>query len=55
MVIADQINVAGTKFGTKPLERLLGVVTALLHRAYKLPYSNAAQTPPSLKKELAGK
>lgn len=44
----------GTKFGTKPLERLLGVVTALLHRAYKLPYSNAAQTPPSLKKELAG-
>ena len=46
---------AGTKFGTKPLERLLGVVTALLHRAYKLPYSNAAQTPPSLKKELAGR
>lgn len=51
----DLESVAGTKFGTKPLERLLGVVTALLHRAYKLPYSNAAQTPPSLKKELAGK
>lgn len=45
---------AGQKFVAKPEERLLGVVHALLHRAYKLPYSNAAEVPPSLKKELAG-
>ena len=38
----------------KPEERLLGVVHALLHRAYKLPFSNAAEVPPSLKKELTG-
>lgn len=45
---------AGQKFVAKPEERLLGVVHALLHRAYKLPFSNAAEVPPSLKKELAG-
>ena len=30
------------------------MVHALLHRAYKLPFSNAAEVPPSLRKELAG-
>lgn len=38
----------------KPEERLLAVVHALLHRCYKLPFSNAAEVPASLKRELAG-
>ena len=33
----------GSKFVPTPEERLLSVVHALLHRCYKLPYSNAAQ------------
>lgn len=34
---------AGGKFVPTPEERLLSVVHALLHRCYKLPFSNAAQ------------
>jgi trimethylamine:corrinoid methyltransferase-like protein len=33
---------AGAKFVPTPEERLLSVVHALLHRCYKLPFSNAA-------------
>ena len=32
----------GAKFVPTPEERLLSVVHALLHRCYKLPFSNAA-------------
>lgn len=39
----------------KPEERLLSVVHALLHRCYKLPYSQAADIPESLRNELTGK
>lgn len=35
-------------------ERLLAVVHALLHRCYKMPFSNNAEVHPSLKKELGG-
>lgn len=35
-----------------PEERLLSVVHALLHRCYKLPFSNAAPVPDSLRREL---
>ena len=38
----------------KPEERLLAVVHALLLRCYKLPFSNAADVPQSLKRELHG-
>ena len=39
----------------KPEERLLSVVHALLHRCYKLPFSDAADVPESLRNELAGR
>jgi transformation/transcription domain-associated protein len=45
---------AGTKFVPKAEERLLAVVHALLHRCYKMPCSNNAEVPASLKKELSG-
>lgn len=35
-------------------ERLLAVVHALLHRCYKMPFSNNAEVHPSLRKELGG-
>ena len=38
----------------KAEERLLAVVHALLHRCYKMPFSNNAEVPASLKKELSG-
>ncbi len=45
---------AGSRFVPKPEERLLAVVHALLLRCYKLPFSNAADVPTSLKRELHG-
>lgn len=45
---------AGARFVPKPEERLLSVVHALLHRCYKLPFSDAADVPDSLKNELSG-
>ena len=45
---------AGSRFVPKPEERLLAVVHALLLRCYKLPFSNAADVPQSLKRELHG-
>ena len=45
---------AGSRFVPKPEERLLAVVHALLLRCYKLPFSNAAEVPTSLKRELHG-
>ena len=45
---------AGTRFVPKAEERLLAVVHALLHRCYKMPFSNNAEVPASLKKELSG-
>ena len=44
----------GSRFVPKPEERLLAVVHALLLRCYKLPFSNAAEVPSSLKRELQG-
>ena len=44
----------GSRFVPKPEERLLAVVHALLLRCYKLPFSNAADVPTSLKRELHG-
>ena len=44
----------GTRFVPKAEERLLAVVHALLHRCYKMPFSNNAEVPASLKKELSG-
>lgn len=44
----------GSKFVPKPEERLLAVVNALLHRCYKVPFSNQAEVPQLLRKELAG-
>lgn len=38
----------------KAEERLLAVVHALLHRCYKMPFSNNAEVPAALKKELSG-
>ena len=45
---------SGTRFVPKAEERLLAVVHALLHRCYKMPFSNNAEVPASLKKELSG-
>lgn len=44
----------GSRFVTLPEERLLAVVSALLHRCYKYPTSTTADVPQSLKKELSG-
>ena len=44
----------GSRFVPRPEERLLAVVHALLLRCYKLPFSNAAEVPTSLKRELQG-
>jgi len=46
--------VTGTRFVPEAEERLLAVVHALLHRCYKMPFSNNAEVPASLKKELSG-
>jgi hypothetical protein len=45
---------AGSRFVPRPEERLLLVVHALLHRCYKLPFSNSSpvRRPPA--KELRG-
>ena len=48
-------GLAGARFVPKPEERLLSVVHALLHRCYKLPFSDAADVPDSLRNELSGK
>ena len=45
---------SGARFVPKPEERLLSVVHALLHRCYKLPFSDAADVPESLRNELSG-
>ena len=45
---------AGSRFVARAEERLLAVVHALLHRCYKMPFSNNAEVHPSLKKELGG-
>ena len=43
----------GMQFGPKTEERLMGVVHALLHRIFKLPYSAPAEVPANVKKELS--
>jgi hypothetical protein len=48
------VCLTGTRFVPKAEERLLAVVHALLHRCYKMPFSNNAEVPASLKKELSG-
>jgi hypothetical protein len=45
---------AGSRFVARAEERLLAVVHALLHRCYKMPFSNNAEVHPSLRKELGG-
>lgn len=52
--LESMLSELGGKFVPKPEERLLAVVTALLHRCYKLPVANIAEIPSSLKKELLG-
>ncbi len=54
VMILDVPDTAGSRFVPKPEERLLAVVHALLLRCYKLPFSNAADVPTSLKRELHG-
>ncbi|WIA37453.1 hypothetical protein OEZ86_014371 [Tetradesmus obliquus] len=44
----------GSKFVPRPLERLLAVVTALLHRCYKLPVANSSAVPDHMRREMAG-
>ncbi|KAK9813189.1 hypothetical protein WJX72_010368 [[Myrmecia] bisecta] len=44
----------GSKFVGRAEERLLSVTHALLQRCYKLPYSNSADIPVTIRNELAG-
>eukprot|EP00798_Chlamydomonas_sp_ICE-L_P011531 gene11531-34243_t len=53
LVLEQMLQEVGSRFLPRPEERLLAVVNALLHRCYKVPFSNQAEVPGLLKKELA--
>lgn len=54
VTLEQMLQDIGSKFAPKSEERLLSVVTALLHRCYKVPFAGQAEVPQLLKQELAG-